>query len=90
MLNLNPYERVSSQTHAAYVSRFGLPSPFTRNSQVRSNAVMLSNTTAMTLDVLNSSYTYPAPMGSIINRVELAIQLKVLAAGGRFLTLVLG
>lgn len=51
---------------------------------------MLSNTTAMTLDVLNSSYTYPAPMGSIINRVELAIQLKVLAAGGRFLTLVLG
>ncbi|CAJ1426990.1 unnamed protein product [Effrenium voratum] len=68
------WEAILSQTVAGVLSHSPL---------VRSNAVMLSNTTAMTLDVLNSSYTYPAPMGSIINRVELAIQLKVLAAGAR-------
>ncbi|CAE7328929.1 prs [Symbiodinium natans] len=48
-----------------------------------SGSVMLSNTTeGMSLEVLSSTYKYPAPMGSILSRVEIELKLGVFAPPG--------
>ncbi|CAE7816730.1 prs [Symbiodinium sp. CCMP2456] len=56
---------------------------FQHSPVTASGSVMLSNTTqGMSLEVLSSTYKYPAPMGSILSRVEMELKLGVFAPPG--------